>query len=276
MPRKADTKRGIFVAFISLMPPQWCICPDAKPFGTVAELLIQMYLVVEESMVRKLLVSLSILLLAAGHLIAGVSITPTVGGGYSTGSRAFSSDPLSFRKLATSGIEVGTVVGYDISPSLRAEAYFDYLIALRGDVVSSKDQSTSPQPIASDLTYTNYKAGLGLGYFVPINAKNSFRVSTGINFAGVSNHLYSSADAPRRIESEMASDKVTSFGFYLGLADHYHHTDKIDFVASLHLCYNTFGWIRTLENHRWVNHFNEKAEIRFLSVFAQLGVGYRF
>lgn len=217
---------------------------------------------------------LIIILLIAGAAFASFSVTPTMGYGYVTGNRVFASDQTSYRKLAANGIEAGVVVGYNLSDVLRAEAYFDYLFALRGDMVNSSNLSTKPKQIDSNMKYTDYKAGLGVGYFIPINEKDSLRTSVGINFAGISNHYYSSTSVPKKIENEIDGNKVTSFGLYLELANHFHYSNKLDFVASVHGCYNIFGWIRTLDNHKWINHFIEKANIRLVSVFAQIGACY--
>lgn len=209
-------------------------------------------------------------------MFASISVTPTVGAGYITGNRAFKSDPASYRKLAAQGLEVGFELGYDISQRLRAEAYFNYLFAFKADMVLSGNKSPSLKKIPSDMKYTDYKAGLGLGYFIPLNENNSFRISSGINFAGISNHKYSSAEVSKKIENQIGGNKVTSFGFYLNLAGHHHFSDKLDFVASVHGLYNTFGWIRTFENNKWVNHFNKKSEIELLSIFAKMGLCISF
>lgn len=217
-----------------------------------------------------------ILIFVTGLLFAGFSVTPTMGAGYIEGSRVFTENSSSYRKLAADGTEVGIEVGYSLKQNLRAEAYFDYLFASNGGMTDSVNEEVTIGDIDSDMSYTDYKAGLGVGYFVPINEKNSLRVSSGINFAGISNHKYSSADVPKKIENEQDGNKVTSFGIYIELADHFQYSDKLDFTFAVHSCLNTFGWIRTLENHKWINHFNEKSEIKLGSIFAQVGVCYNF
>jgi len=119
------------------------------------------------------------------------------------------------------------------------------------------------------MRYTDYKAGLGLGFFTTENTRFSF----GINFAGISNHKYT-PNKPATIENEIEGKKVTSFGLYGEMANHIPILNHFDLILDLHGCLNFIGWIRTLENHVWVNHFDRDSEIKLFSLFFQTGLRY--
>lgn len=218
-------------------------------------------------------VLLLLLCFAVAFAGEGFFISPELGFGYLSGSRAFKDDYASYRKLTASGLEVGLSTGYEFSNNLRTEAYFSYLFAFLGAMSNSPDTPARPAKIPQDMKYTDYKAGLGVGYIFSINAKNRFRISGGIDFAGISNHTYSSDDAARTISNEIDGNKVTSFGLYTELAWHLLLEKRFELVAGVHACGNFTGWIRTLENHQWINHF-EESEIGLFSVFGNVGFCY--
>lgn len=213
-----------------------------------------------------LLILLTVLI--PSFVFAGFSVQGHVGYGEVSGYREFLEGASDYRALGATGTEVGFTLGYG-----RFQAFFSYLFADRGGM--STDPSVCPvlSDIPSNMTYTDYKAGLGYEFTLTPGTG----LVIGAAFTGVSNHFYDEG-VNHVLANEIKGYKVTSFGPYVKLTEYLDLTERTGLTLDLESRFNFLGWIRTLDpvGHRWVNHFKEKSSVVLESSFVRLGFIQRF